>query len=244
MSSMNYEDITGQKFNRLTVLERQRIRGSTRWLYVWKCKCDCGNIALVSISSLKRGDTKSCGCLNHENHYKHGQSSFCKKNNGKDLPTYQSWCAMLERCYRKNGQDFPRYGGRGILVCPEWRHDFGRFLKDMGERPAGRTLGRIDNAKGYSPQNCRWETHLQQCSNKSNNRFIEWRGETKIAAQWAREYCVRASDFHRWLKRGIAYAFQKANDYRMLHMPKGAAKVHGPETNSPCCQQWPLPLAS
>lgn len=94
---------------------------------------------------------------------------------------------MIRRCYDPTHPGYARYGGAGILVCEQWR-EFPAFWLDMGERPKGRySIGRIDNCKGYSPENCRWEDDYQQANNKSSNHFIEWQGRRQTIAQWARE---------------------------------------------------------
>jgi len=96
--------------------------------------------------------------------FKHGYGSSAN-------PTYMSWQAMKARCSNTNTSYYKDYGGRGIAVCAEWSNDFGQFLKDMGERPEGRTLDRIDNDKGYEPGNCRWATNLEQAHNKRDVSF-------------------------------------------------------------------------
>jgi hypothetical protein len=99
-------------------------------------------------------------------------------------PTYICWWGMRQRCEYPQHKSYARYGGRGIAVCNEW-HDFANFLRDMGERPKGMTLGRIDNDGPYSPANCRWETMKEQQSNRSSNRWITVHGETRTLSQWA-----------------------------------------------------------
>lgn len=91
---------------------------------------------------------------------------------------------MRQRCNDTNCPNYHKYGARGITVCDRW-NDFARFLEDMGERPCGMTLGRIDNHKNYQPNNCRWETNSQQARNKRNTRFLTLNGVTKPSADWA-----------------------------------------------------------
>jgi len=110
---------------------------------LWKCKCDCGNIRIIRSECLLRGRTKSCGCLRKEKtketRTKHG---MCK------TPTYTVWCRMIQRCTNKNATDYNYYGDRGIKVCEGWLK-FENFYSDMGKRPEGLTIERIDNDKGY-----------------------------------------------------------------------------------------------
>ena len=99
--------------------------------------------------------------------------------------TFSTWKAMLERCNTPTSKDYPRYGARGIVVCDRWRDDFNAFFNDMGERPEGASLDRIDVNAGYDPNNCRWATPKEQARNRRSGRMIEFRGQVKCLAQWA-----------------------------------------------------------
>jgi hypothetical protein len=114
--------------------------------------------------------------------------------------TYTSWALMKDRCVNKNYRRSDRYMGRGITVCKRWQ-GFENFLADMGERPPGLTLDRIDNDKGYFPGNCRWATWTQQQRNKSNNRLLTFRGKTKTASEWAEQYGMTMSRLCRRIGR-------------------------------------------
>lgn len=102
-------------------------------------------------------------------------------------PTYHVWVGMRQRCANPADRSYPAYGGRGITVAAEW-DQFERFYADMGEKPPGMSLGRIDNDQGYSKENCRWETPLQQGNNKRSSRVITHNGRSQTVAQWAREF--------------------------------------------------------
>ena len=158
------KDLTGHKINRLTVLKRVEndINNNTRWL----CRCDCGNEVIVIGDNLRRGTTKSCGCYNRETlskaRYKHGHSDPSNK-------TYNSWRAMIQRCDNPKNNRFFAYGGRGIRVCQEW-YKFENFLADMGERPNGKSIDRIDVDLDYCKSNCKWSTPKEQANNRRNSK--------------------------------------------------------------------------
>lgn len=153
-------DLTGQRFGRLTVIERA---GQHKGRSLWKCKCDCSKITVVSVSQLLRGRTKSCGCLRNEN-----ISRIAKKHGMSHTRLYHIWIGMKKRCYDPNAQYFEIYGGRGITVCDEWLHDFMEFQRWALSHGYSDELSidRIDNDKGYSPDNCRWATWHEQRMNQ------------------------------------------------------------------------------
>ena len=160
-------DLTGKRFGRWTVLKRYTKLGYTP--IRWECLCDCGNKKIVQGCNIKAGKSTSCGCLQAEimsKRAKHG----CSRN-GK-TPEYRTWKAMHTRCYNKKQISYSRYGGRGITICDRWS-DFKNFLEDMGVKPNGTSIERIDNNKGYCPENCKWATDEEQRSNKSGSRYFK-----------------------------------------------------------------------
>ena len=163
-------DLTGQKFNELTVLRFSHANSNAHW----ECLCSCGAVVVVKSWNLLSGNTKSCGHLQTAAKTLHG---MCETR------TYISWKAMISRCTNANNKDFKHYGGRGITVCDTWKV-FDRFLADMGERPDGTSLDRIDNTLGYFAENCRWATRSQQARNTRSNRLITHNGVTATAAEW------------------------------------------------------------
>lgn len=129
-------------------------------------------------------------------------------------PTYTSWNMMMARCYRPSSPSFKNYGARGITVCPRW-HEFAEFLEDMGERPAGKSLDRVDPSKNYDPGNCRWATRVEQNRNRRTSRLITFNGETLTLAAWAerigvhrRTLGMRINTYHWPLSRALK---EKAN---------------------------------
>jgi len=186
-------DIRGQKYNRLTAIKY--IPGS-RWL----CLCDCGKSTVVATGNLTNGHVKSCGCLRAEIvitcSLVHGHAK-----GGRPTPTWHTWKSMLRRCNDPSRPDYYLYGARGISVCARWC-DFRNFLKDMGEKPKGLSIGRKDNNLGYSPENCRWEDAITQGSNKRNNHLVTVRGETKTVSQWARLLGVNPDIVFARIRRG------------------------------------------
>lgn len=163
-------DMTGMKFGRLTVLRRSeaRLDGNKA---VWHCICECGTAREVLGTSLRSGQTTSCGC------YKSDWSvARFTKHGMETTPTYTTWQSMLTRCHNPKNKAYSRYGGRGIVVCDKWRYSFINFYKDMGTKPDGMSLDRIDNDGNYEPGNCRWADAYTQANNKSTSWRIEVEG--------------------------------------------------------------------
>jgi len=176
--------LQGQRFGRLVAI--RDIGHGTSGCRLWLCRCDCGEEAQVVTSSLRRGLTKSCGCLARE--LSAVRLSGVSTTHGMcDGPEYQSWKRMKARCLNPNDCGYDYYGGRGIAVCSEWLDSFGSFFEDMGARPPKTSLDRIDNNGPYSPDNCRWATRAEQQRNTRQNHNLTHEGRTMCLAAWAEE---------------------------------------------------------
>ena len=188
-------DLSGQTFCRLLVLglNGRTQQGKT----TWSCICSCGSTVIVIGSKLLTGHTRSCGCLVSEttrkNRMSHGKS---------ESRTYAAWCNMKQRCLNRSNNHYRYYGGRGIQICERWKNSFESFLADMGQRPIGLTLDRINNDGNYEPGNCRWTDTFTQARNTRKNRIITMNGHTKTLSQWAEETGLNGGLISRRLKRG------------------------------------------
>lgn len=161
---MPFVDLTGRRFDRLKVIERKSPPNNRRECY-WLCKCDCGNRVVVAAYSLKNGLSRSCGCLQREligdRMRTHGMFGTRE---------YRTWFSMKERCYKSNNAGYYKYGGRGIRVCRRWIESFENFYADMGPKPKGLTLERIDSDGDYEPSNCKWATYKEQNLNRRSRK--------------------------------------------------------------------------
>lgn len=197
-----FGDISGQRFGRLTALAFNGIvNGKSTWLF----GCDCGNEINTRANSVKTGNTKSCGCWEKEvllaRNIKHGLNRH---------PLHNIWFHIKRRCYNKNSSDFPDYGGRGIVVCDEWKNDFKSFYDwsiEKGYEEAKKkntriSIDRIDVNGNYEPSNCKWSNDVEQARNRRSNVHITVDGVTKLQNEWAEEYNIPYQLIASRLKRG------------------------------------------
>jgi hypothetical protein len=186
----------GMSFGDLTV-ERKAPPEARFWgQRAWVCRCACGNVVTVTTSSLKKG-TRSCGCaikaVLQERNTTHGHAGSA---------TYSSWHEAKRRSTATNREYSAHYVERGITMCDRWRNSFEAFLADMGERPSGTSLDRIENDKGYEPGNCRWATRAEQARNRTDNRLLTFGGRTQTTADWEKELGFPGSVLRKRLYRG------------------------------------------
>lgn len=198
------KDLTGQRFGRLIVIcesEPYYPPNSNKRHRMWLCQCDCGNVIKTDQGGLLNGGAKSCSCLRKEN---------VGKN--KNIYPYKHklnrvWVAMRQRCNNPKANEYKNYGGRGIKVCKEWddvQNGYDCFYEwaITNGYEEGLTIDRIDNNKGYSPDNCQWITHKEQQSNRSDNHFITYNGLTKTVSQWAEDLGIKRDVIFSRLKYG------------------------------------------
>ena len=180
--SSKFKDITNQRFGRLVV---KKIAGQNKYKrYLWLCQCDCGNEKIAAGNDLRRGATKSCGCLQKEmrilSNIKHGLYY---------TRLHYIWNAMKSRCYNKNNNRFYCYGKRGIEVCKDWKNNFKSFYDWAMENGYADNLSidRINVNGNYCPENCRWITIKEQERNRTNNKMLKIGGKNKCIAEWGEE---------------------------------------------------------
>lgn len=189
---------TGEKYGRLTCIGKDTTRDNRYYLF----KCECGNVKSIIANNVRRGATRSCGCISKEHpaHTIYGFSHTQLDN------LYKS---MYSRCYKPSNARYLNYGGRGIRICDEWLNDKQSFFKwalsngfKDGHSRSECTLDRIDVNKGYSPTNCRFVTMQEQENNKTNNRRLTVDGETHTQAEWGRKLGLPSGLIYRRLKAG------------------------------------------
>lgn len=172
----------GATYGRLTVMATTRHLGDLKALV----KCTCGTVKLVRLKALTRAKpTQSCGCLHKESvrasNSTHGQSWGMKRS--AEMTIHHN---MMNRCYNSQSSRFSSYGARGIKVCERW-HKFENFLEDMGHRPEGLSLDRVDVNGDYSKENCKWATRAAQANNKTTTRWLTYQGETLSMKDWCQK---------------------------------------------------------
>jgi hypothetical protein len=180
------------KFGKLTAIKESGVTRGARTRVLWLCQCECGNQHLVTSGNLKAGATKSCGCMRPKTYY--SKDKF-----------YMVWRGMINRCHNPNVRDYKNWGGRGIVVCDEWRYDFPVFRDWMIRNGArkGLSVDRFPDKNGnYCPENCRLATSKQQTNNTNYNRALELNGVTKNVNEWCADLALPKAAIFSRLRRG------------------------------------------
>lgn len=208
-----FEDLRGRKYGRLTVVKRAEniLHNDGRERVAWWCACDCGKICVVAALSLKSGGTKSCGCLKAETN----KAKWTKHNGCKDR-LYRLWNDIKKRCYNPKYKQFKDYGGRGIQMCDEWRHDYLAFKKfalengyDADAKLGECTIDRIDVDGNYSPENCRFvDMKVQNLNKRVYGRLLTYNGKTQNIAAWSKETGIHPATIRQRIEHG--WSIEKA----------------------------------
>lgn len=196
---MKPNNLVGQKFGKLTVIAIHS--RDKRKNLLWACQCECGGNTVANAYDLRVGKVKSCKCLSKRGmHTTHGMA----RSGSKRSKEYNIWAAMLQRCNNPNDPNYSRYGGRGVTVCDEWK-SFENFYADMGDKPEGKSLDRIDNDKGYNKENCEWRSLHEQSRNKRSTKFLYYYGEKYVQIDLLRKLGVsRQALFYYEKKYGLS----------------------------------------
>lgn len=189
-------NMIGVRVGKLLISEYAGTRGTARHA-LWKCICDCGNETIAVGSYLRMGRIKSCGCGSKETRFT--KERLIKHGKSRD-PIYKIWRSMISRTTTKTKKSH-LYFEKGIRVCERWL-SFENFYADMGDRPEGKSLDRIDGNKGYSPENCRWASSEEQANNTSKNHLITAFGKTMTFAMWGRETGIKPNTILSRMRRG------------------------------------------
>lgn len=214
----------GDRHGRFTVVAHRTITQQGVFLV-----CDCGRTKTVLVANLPR--THSCGCLNAD-----VVSTRSKTHGLSGSRIYNAWHEMIRRCHSPQSDNYANYGGRGIAVCERWRESVLHFIADMGERPHGMSLERIDNNGNYEPGNCRWATYGEQAANRRSTVLVTLHGEQMILEEAARRLGVSSANIAMWARRrglpvqvGIDwYVNHPANgEKRPRSTPSKEVMIHG-----------------
>lgn len=187
----NFIDMANQEFGRLTVVKNAG--ANSKGEYFWECQCSCGNTIIVRGSNLRNKKTASCGCLTRDRMLTHGHSN---------TRLYGIWGGMKSRCYNKNVVAFANYGGRGIVVCDEWKEDFKAFYGWAMANGYSEELSidRINPNGNYEPSNCRWATSQCQAINRRSSHKIKYNNKTYCISELSRLFNIPRETLRRKLK--------------------------------------------
>ena len=196
-------DLSGRIYSRVLVLSSagtcHTVGGASK--AIWNCRCECGRGFLARGSALTQGRTKSCGCWNLD--CLKSRRFGVKKPRKVVSEVYQSWCSAKGRCNNPNNPKFPAYGGRGIKMCERWSKSFTAFKLDMGNRPEGHTLERLDVNGWYCKENCIWATVQVQNENRRNASWLNFNGQEMKLVDVARKTGIKAGTLRMRIVQGV-----------------------------------------
>jgi hypothetical protein len=223
----NFKDLTGLRFGRLSVIKRAQVSSP---LAHWECHCDCGAVKVVPGNNLRRGMSKSCGCLKREQVIKNGKAN--KIHGLRKSPVYKSWEAMRERCGNASHVAYRRYGGRGIKVCARLARSVVDLVAVIGDRPNGMTVDRFPDKDGhYSCGDCeqcrrngwakniRWATKTEQGRNRRDNQTLTHNGKTLTVNEWAQLVGLKPMTIRGRLARGWSHEKSLTTPLMQGHHP-------------------------
>ena len=203
----------GEKFGRLTVIELDHIEQKPISLGKYKTirtkqyycfQCECGNICIKEKNSVKSGNTQSCGCLSDEYIHSEKHKNIAQKHGLRQTRLYKIWLGIKNRCYNKNNYSYKNYGGRGIIMCDEWKNNpvsFCEWAIDNGYTDK-LTIDRINVNGNYEASNCRWITLKEQSNNKRDTIYLTYKNETKTILEWAEKIKMNAPSLYSRIQRG------------------------------------------
>ena len=200
-------DLTGQRYGRLVAIKP--IYSKNKYIY-WLCQCDCGNQCEVNGHFLKRGSTKSCGCLRKDLAKNKADTLLHNPIHGLSHTRISNiHNNMIQRCYNPNNHKYKNYGGRGISICDEWLGKNGLINFNNWARANGYqddlSIDRIDVNGNYEPSNCRWTNNIVQGNNRTNNTIYDFRGIKHTQKEWSEILGCSRSTINRAIKRGLSF---------------------------------------
>lgn len=219
-------DLSGMRFGKLIV--DKKTGGMRNGSFEWLCLCDCGNKTTSTTPSLRSGNKRSCGCLHSES--ARNKDIKSRKHGMWNTPTYKTWQQMKSRCNDTTNASYKSYGGKGINVCDSWLKSFENFLSDMGVRPKGMTIDRIDNSKGYFKENCRWQTPKEQANNRRSNVIVYHNGNKLTVEEYSKLINLSDSGARFRLKKEfnrIGNVFIKESDPAYASVVKSIEENYG-----------------
>lgn len=201
------KDLSGMTFGDWTVEKMAENHKKGHRYYL--CHCICGKTKILRGSMLSNGNSRSCGCTT--------RTPLLGNHKQSKSYTYSTWLSMRYRCSKKDYAGYERYGKKGITVCPEWDKSFSSFIKDMGERPKGMTIDRIDNSLGYFKENCRWASKKEQTLNRGVTKWLTYDGETLCLTDMAKKYKMNSTMLLSRLNKGMSIieAIETKNQRKM-----------------------------